>query len=917
MVWSKTNESKNIWKWENFQTRPDWKYSSSDFSLEFWVIPNHAIFTKLSGVVNIEDLEKSMQIQDNILSMDFFPGKTIYRIADYTELKGAPRQVRKAYVEALTESHDKYGISITASVIFGASPYIRIATKILNSVFKSEKIFVDTLEDALSYIRVRQGSEISGSFDTYKAETDSCIRIETRDIDDLIMELGKVAILETDGKIQNIDINHPLRQVYDSLELIIQDKNNLLESMQKTTTELKKSESNLNILMDSVDAGVVILDIKTHEILFINPTALQLTGFTKTEILGHECHKLICPGKKGKCPISDEGKTIDRSEENVLHKSGELIPVLKSVKIIMYKGKLCLIETFFDIRELRKAQEERNKANKELRKNMKKLDVSNKIALEMAKKAEQANIAKSEFLANMSHEIRTPMNGIVGMNSLLFETDLSSEQREYAKIIQTSATALLNIIGDILDFSKIEAGKLEFENLNFDIKSMLDDIAEMLTFKAESKNLELICLVMPEVPHLVIGDPGRLRQILVNLVNNSIKFTAKGEVSIIVDVDSEDDNRVLLRFLIKDTGIGIPRDKLNSLFLPFQQADSASTRKYGGTGLGLSISKQLVTLMGGIIGVDSELGKGSTFWFTISLVKQQIDTDKKIASSGVKIQSSIKTPRILGVDDNETNRRVLATLFDSWEYRNSTVANATSALEILREAVRKNDPFDLAVIDMFMPGIDGLNLGKQIKNDPILKNTSLMLMTSLIKRIDTELIKQSGFDSYLPKPVKQSELFDNLSVLLQGSVNTETGDDNQLVSRHTMGDERKREIRLLLVEDNKINQKVAISILKKMGFAADIAENGLEAIHVLKKKKYDMVFMDCQMPEMDGYEATGKIRDQNTGVINPDIPVVAMTAHVMAGDREKCLDAGMDDYLSKPFKPQAISDMILKWCSDN
>jgi PAS domain S-box-containing protein len=661
-----------------------------------------------------------------------------------------------------------------------------------------------------------------------------------------------------------------------------------IENVQRELQSLKEFNENI---VNSLAEGIVMEDARGR-VVFVNPLMESLLGFTASELVGHHQRIFISPEElarlQGKTR-SRTKKTLETYETRFRSKSGEEIPVLVSARSLFEKSRFTgVLSAVTDISEQKRVEEALRASQLE---------------------SQVANAAKSEFLANMSHEIRTPMNGIIGMTELALDTPLSPEQRDYLESIKASADSLLAIINDILDFSKIEARMIDFEPVRFGLRDSVEETAASLALGAHQKGLELVCRVQPDVPDSLVGDVRRLRQIIINLAGNSIKFTRRGEVLIETALESRTRNDAVLRFTVSDTGIGIPPEKQGAIFQPFVQADGSMTRKYGGTGLGLAISAQLVEMMGGRIRVESEPGRGSRFSFTA-----RFGTQKRAARKAVSVEpAGLRNLPVLVVDDNATNRRILREILTSWRMRPEDVPSGKDALALLRRRASKNARFSLALIDANMPEMDGFTLIERIRGNPSLKDLKIMVLTSADRRGDTARCRELGVQAYLTKPVRQSELLDAI-LLTQGAAST-SGREKSFITRASAS-ELRIPLRILLGEDNPINRKVAVRLLEKQGHTVRTASDGREVLSALEKERFDVVLMDVQMPEVDGFEATAIIREKEKG--GPDhIPIVALTAHALKDDRKRCLDAGMDDYVSKPLKPEEFFRTIARVVKKN
>ncbi len=673
---------------------------------------------------------------------------------------------------------------------------------------------------------------------------------------------------------------------------IREDRATLEQRVQQRTAELAARTAHLHALIENSPLGIVVLD-PAGLIQMCNRAFERLFEWRQEEIYGKDLNTVIAPGDLAAEAAAMSQRTLAGKSMHLTserrRRDGSVVDVeIDCVPLVVEGNSIGSFGLYQDISERKKYQEQ---------------------LLEAKEAAEAATRTKSEFLANMSHEIRTPMNGIIGMTDLALDTDLTPEQRDYLGMVKSSADTLLTVINDILDFSKIEAGKMDLSPVEFNLRDSLGDTVKFIAFRAHQKGLELTCDIPSALPESVVGDPDRLNQIIVNLLGNALKFTERGEVGVKVEEESRAADHVLLHFSISDTGIGIPLAKQQLIFQAFSQADNSTTRHYGGTGLGLTISARLVEMMNGTIWVKSEPGVGSVFHFTARFGL----AGNLSGAAEMKLPSDLEGMPVLVVDDNATNRRILCEVLKNWHMVPDLVDGGRAALKAMETATTTGGSHALILLDSQMPGMSGFDLAEHLQRNPDLTHAPIIMLTSAGIRGDADRCRKFGIAAYLTKPIKQSELLTAVLKVL-GGAGLEA--ERPLVTGHRPTANRRGRRNILLAEDNAVNAKLAVRLLEKQGHAVRLAASGKEAVEAFLAEPFDLILMDVQMPEMDGFEATARIREKEKAS-GGHVPIVALTAHAMKGDEERCLGAGMDGYLSKPIRSNALEEALERHLQDN
>jgi two-component system, sensor histidine kinase and response regulator len=892
-------------------TKNDWNLELENYGVRFELIGDDILYTVAHGTLKEAYVEPFFNLIEKVLDETGLTEKGYYyRIFNWEKLDKTTWTARKMYITGLKNLQGK--VSCKLSIFFGLNKMMRTIIDLSKQFVPFSIATATDLEDALAIVDNAREIKSHAGTAVEKTYTETQIR---RYADELLDYMGVINWDQVGTSWKDVDDSHLFKPVFDAIAIIKGDVDDLFQEHNQVLTTLRESEEKYRTILENIEDGYYEIDLAGN-FIFFSDSLSRILGYSKDELMGMNYRQYMDKETARKVfgtfnQVYTTGKAAKAVEWKLLTKDGSDRFVEASIS-------------------LRRDREGRPIGFQGMARDITARKVT-EVALLKAKLAEEASQAKSEFLANMSHEIRTPLNAIIGMTELAMDDDLDDRQRDAFHTITSEANALLAIINDVLDVSKMEAGKLDLEEIPFDLSVTLEDVADSIAFQALQKGLEVISHLSPDMPCRLTGDPGRLRQILINLSGNALKFTHKGEIYLHGELAGQIGERVLIRFSVKDTGIGIPLDKQSAIFESFTQADGSTTRKYGGTGLGLAISKQLAELMGGEIGVESEPGRGSTFWFTAVFGKQR---EAAVERRNV----SLKDLKVLVVDDNITNRLILVESLKSWDCLPIEVSGGEEALSALKESVSSEKTFNLILTDLQMPGMNGFDLAREVRAS-VSTRIPIIMLSSSGNRGDGRRCTEIGIDGYLTKPIKRDRLHRAIGTVLGYSEEQTT--NPRLVTKHTLSEEfgkeppppsfigAKKDIRILLVEDYPTNQQVALRHLASAGYRVELAEDGQQAVDARKRTQYDLILMDIQMPVMDGYLATKLIRDmeiENRGALIDSekcragksecrTPIIAMTAHAIKGYRERCLNSGMDDYITKPMKRKDLLAMVEKWTS--
>jgi signal transduction histidine kinase/DNA-binding response OmpR family regulator len=901
----------------DFHFAPEWKLTAADgqSGVDLGIARRNILYLRYWGTPSPDLASQLLAMNQTMLDAGHLVGPTYSRIGDYSRMRSANLQTRLHYAHGLRQFNERNHLQAKFTLIVGAPSWVRISMAFTTRIVPLPLVHVASAEEAFARIEGQSLSDAllnsilphppSLTFEELEFRPEWTL--ETQDGKGSIavgIAHFKVLCIRIRGQIHDVQLVEQLVPL--CLQLVQQGW--LIGPEYVRVTDFEEMGEVSLAARRTYAQGIG----QFHELAGIQPSQTVLLGASilvraSQIFFSHLTRQPVRYVRTWKQALELAGAELHgtQTRKGLLDKDVHAVKAADLAKLVRLLGSLAWEIEGDDVRF------PENHPLHEAAEAFRLVKEDYKAVLERHREAErkaiEASAAKSDFLANMSHEIRTPLNGVVGMIQLLADSSLSSEQRQHAEIARSSADSLLELVNDILDLSKIEAGKLDLEEVSFDLSSMLDDFTSVMGPRAQEKALELVCNPHRDTPRFIAGDPVRLRQILTNLVSNALKFTPSGEIVLSVQPEAESSEDVLLRFSVRDSGIGISSEKLHCIFENFSQADSSTTRKFGGTGLGLSISRQLAHKMGGEIGVKSSLGSGSTFWFTARM--------RKSAQAVPEIESpeSLRGIQVLVVDDNTAARLVLEHQLTGLGMRVDTAGDATSALEILQSAPSDN-PFRIAIIDQRMPEIDGEELIRTIRKSSEWNELRIIMASAFGMKLSPQKLHQSGISAFLQKPVRRTELVRSLLHCLdEGHESTFASQDSTFPAPATSPFRPSNLIRLLVVEDNVTNQKVAQGMLKKLGYQTEIAAHGQEALDFLRLQEFDLVLMDCQMPVMDGYEATRRIRSGTSDVRNPRIPIVAMTANALVGDRELVLEAGMDDFLTKPISQARLQQTLERW----